>query len=75
MGSNGKHSPRRPRIEPPVSASPEEAAAIAAALEQFLRDTAPGPAETEPRLSPWLRAALFEAAGHDPAGAAPWAVR
>jgi len=41
-------------------ASPEEAAAIAAAIEQFIRDTAPPPARPESRLSPWLRAGLLE---------------
>jgi hypothetical protein len=69
---NGKHQPSRPRIELRQSpASPEEAAAIAAAIEQFLRDTAPPPAA--PRgTNPWLRAGLYEATGRDPAGATPW---
>jgi len=41
--------------------SPEEAAAVIAALEQFLRDHAPAPAPPpEPKLSPWKRAALLE---------------
>ena len=66
MGSNGKHRPARPRIElGQASASPEEAAAIAAAIEQFLRDTAPAPAETEPLLDGWGRAALYEGVGLD----------
>jgi hypothetical protein len=52
-------------------ASPEEAAAIAAAIEQFIRDTAPPPAEPEPRLSPWLRAGLLEGTKRAP-GDAPW---
>jgi hypothetical protein len=70
---NGKHSPPRPRIEVQQSAaSPEEAAAIAAAIEQFLRDTAPPPASGEPEVNPWLRAALFEGVGRDPAGPSPW---
>ena len=44
MSRNGKQQPRRPRIEiGQANASPEEAAAIAAAIEQFLRDTAPPP--------------------------------
>jgi hypothetical protein len=72
MSRNGKHSPPRPRIELARGrASPEEAAAIAAAIEQFLRDTAPPPAADEP-MSPWLRAALFEDAGLDPALESPW---
>ena len=52
-------------------ASPEEAAAIAAAIEQFIRDTAPPPSESEPRLSPWLRAGLLEGTKRAP-GDAPW---
>ena len=45
MSRNGKQTPPRPRIEVrQAAASPEEAAAIAAAIEQFLRDTAPPPA-------------------------------
>lgn len=49
--------------------SPEEAAAIVAALERFLTDTAPAPQPAEPR-SAWQRAALLEgvtgASGFDP---------
>jgi hypothetical protein len=65
---NGKHRPARPRIEVRQSASPEEAAAIAAAIEQFLRDTAPPPTAAGPTLSPWARAGLFEGTRRDPAG-------
>ena len=55
------------------AASPEEAAAISAAIEQFLRDTAPAPsAASGPAMSPWLRAGLFENAGLDPDGPTPW---
>ena len=73
MARNGKQTPRRPRIEVrQAAASPEEAAAIAAAIEQFLRDTAPAPGPAGPSTSPWLRAGLLEGAGHDPAGAGPW---
>ena len=60
---------RRPalRIDAP-SASPQEAAAIVAALERFMRDTAPVPAPPSPATcSGWLRAARLEAVG-DPAG-------
>ena len=52
-------------------ASPEEAAAIAAAIEQFMRDTAPPPAQPEPALSPWLRAGLLEGTKRAAADA-PW---
>ena len=73
MSRNGKHAPPRPRIEiRQAAASPEEAAAIAAAIEQFLRDTAPAPAEEGPAMSAWLRAGLFENAKLDPAGRSPW---
>ena len=63
MSRNGKQHPARPRIEVAGTASPEEAAAIAAAIEQFLRDTAPPPAAAGPAMSPWLRAGLLEATG------------
>jgi hypothetical protein len=72
---NGRQSPRRPRIElaaTGASATPEEAAAIAAAIEGFLRDTAPTPASAGPVISPWTRAARYEATGVDAAGPAPW---
>ena len=60
MASNGKRRPPRPRIEIGASnASPDEAAAIAAALEQFLIETAPPPQQVE-RQNPWQRAALHE---------------
>ena len=63
MSRNGKQHPARPRIEVPGSASPEEAAAISAAIEQFLRDTAPPPAPPANAISPWLRAGLLEGTG------------
>ncbi len=57
-GRNGKQRPPRPQIEIQSSAaSPEEAAAIAAALERFLRETAPAPQTAAPR-SRWQEAAL-----------------
>ena len=71
MSRNGKQQPARPRIEVRQgSASPEEAAAIAAAIEQFLRDTAPPPAREEP-TGRWLRAALVEGVGADGAPLTP----
>jgi hypothetical protein len=72
VGRNGKQNPARPRIEVRQSASPEEAAAIAAAIEQFMRDTAPPPAATGPSMSPLLRAGLYAGTGRDPAGPTPW---
>jgi hypothetical protein len=60
MATNGKRRPARPRIEISApSASSTEAVAIAAALEQFLADTAPAPQRAEP-TSGWQRAALRE---------------
>ena len=57
---------RRPRLElHGSSASPEEAAALMAAVEQFLRDTAPPPAPGPPP-SPWIRTARLEAVERDP---------
>jgi hypothetical protein len=59
---------RRPRLELHGSAaSPEEAAAVMAAIEQFLRDTAPPPADAAPTVSPWTRAALLEGIDRAPA--------
>ena len=73
MSSNGKQSPVRPRIEiRQAAASPEEAAAIAAAVEQSLRDTAPAPQQSGPTMSPWLVAGLREGTGREPGHNAPW---
>jgi hypothetical protein len=73
MARNGQQRPRRPRIEVrQAAASPEEAAAISAAIEQFLRDTAPAPADTRPAISPWARAGLLEGAGRPVAELSPW---
>jgi hypothetical protein len=58
---NGKRRPPRPRFEMVTeSASATEAAAIVAALEQFLAETAPAAPTGEPAQSPWQRAALHE---------------
>ena len=45
------------------AASPAQAAAIAAALERFLHDTAPVIASAGPSASRWGRAALAEGVG------------
>jgi hypothetical protein len=75
MSRNGRHTPPRPRIEVrQATASPEEAAAITAAIEQFLRDTAPAPEPTPAPVSRWLRAALREQVGLDPHGPNRWSV-
>jgi hypothetical protein len=54
------------------AASPEEAAAVVAAIEQFLRDTAPAPAAPECAMNPWLRAGLYENVGLQPDERSPW---
>ena len=54
------------------SATPHEAAAIAAAIERFLGDVArPAPAAEEPRNA-WQRAALLEGTGREPDAPSPW---
>jgi hypothetical protein len=65
---------RRPqlRIVAPA-ASPEEAAAVVAALARFMRETAPAlappPADT---LGRWARAGLLEGTGHAAEERSPW---
>jgi len=49
-----------------------EAAAIAAAIERFRRDTAPAPAPSPARESGWLQAARLEAVGRDAAANPPF---
>jgi hypothetical protein len=63
---------RRPqlRIVAPA-ASPEEAAAVVAALERFMRETAPTPAPPAERPAGWLQAARLEAVERAP-GHEPW---
>ena len=68
MSGNGQRRPPRPRIEiAAASASEEESAAIAAAIERFLEETAPAPEAVEP-VSPWQRAALIEGVERQAAG-------
>jgi len=58
---------RRPKLEIVApAASPEEAAAVVAAVERFLRDTAPPPAPVQPPPNPWVRAARREAVDRFP---------
>lgn len=58
---------RRPRLSIIApGASPEEAAAVVAAIEQFMRATAPPPAPPAPKPSPWQRAALLEGVACQP---------
>jgi hypothetical protein len=63
---------RRPKLTIVApNASEEEAAAVVAALERFMRDTAPAPAP-EPARSPWHEAALQEGVSRAPELPAPW---
>ena len=73
MSRNGERRPPRPRIElvTPV-ASPQEAAAITAAVERFLAETAPAPAAHGPPTSGWQRAALLEGVGASDELGAGW---
>jgi len=65
---------RRPQLEFAVSgaASEAEAAAVIAAVEQFLRETTPVFAAEVPKQDPWLRAALLEQTGREPDGPTEW---
>jgi hypothetical protein len=63
VARNGDKRQRRPRIELTTpAASPEEAAAVTAAVERFLAETAPPAAAAAEPEGPWLRAALCEGA-------------
>jgi hypothetical protein len=65
---------RRPKLTIVApAASPEEAAAVVAALERFMRETVPRPAAPAPRRNPWQQAALHEGVTRAPAEPAPWA--
>jgi hypothetical protein len=56
------------------SASPEEAAAVVAALERFMRETAPAPQALQAEPDEWQRAALAEGVEREAGGdlADPW---
>jgi hypothetical protein len=51
-------------VTPP--ASPQEAAAVIAAVDRFLRDTAPPAPTADSRESAWTRAARREAVDREP---------
>ncbi len=64
---------RRPRLSILApGASPEEAAAVVVAIEQFMRATAPPVAEPPPPRSGWQRAGLEEGVLRAPRPALPW---
>ncbi len=58
----------------PSSATPEEAAAIVAALERFMRATAPAAGGPAPTTDPWREAALLEGVSRGLCGCVshPW---
>jgi hypothetical protein len=58
----------------PADPSPEEAAAIVAAVERFLRDHAAASAAEPEHADPWRRAALLEGVGRAamPPEGHPW---
>jgi hypothetical protein len=65
---------RRPKLTIVApNASPEEAAAVVAALERFMRETAPRAVPPPPSQNPWQRAALHEGVARQPVEPAPWA--
>jgi len=55
-----------------ATASPAEAAAIVAAVEQFLADTAPPAAEAKPATSGWQAAALRDGIAARQVGGNVW---
>jgi hypothetical protein len=64
---------RRPKLTIVApDASPEEAAAVVAALERFMRETAPPPASRLPERNRWQQAALHEGVAREPSLPAPW---
>jgi hypothetical protein len=70
--TNGKRRPPRPRIELLSPApSPEEAAAVVAAIERFIADTAPPPPAGGSPRSRWQQAALEEGVGAKEAVVSP----
>jgi hypothetical protein len=65
---------RRPTLDLIApSASPQEGAAIVAALERFMRDTAPPPVQPSTPVDPWRRAAWLEAVDREPVELSSWA--
>jgi hypothetical protein len=70
--TNGTRRPPRPRIELVTPApSPEEAAAVVAAIERFIADTTPAPSAPS-RPNRWQRAALYEGVRAKEAVVSPW---
>lgn len=70
LGASVNRRPKLTIVAP--DASPEEAAAVVAALEQFMRMTAPPRVETVDEGSAWQRTALIEGVTRQPGEAPPW---
>ncbi len=65
---------RRPQLSIVApGASDQEAAAVVAALERFMRETAPRSAPSHLGRSPWHQAALREGVARQPELPPPWA--
>jgi hypothetical protein len=65
---------RRPKLSIVApGASPEEAAAVVAALERFMRATAPPPMPPAPKRDAWQQAALYEGLAREQSPPPPWA--
>lgn len=64
---------RRPKLTIVApNAEPEEAAAVVAALERFMRATAPIPVPATPERDRWQQAALQEGVSRAPTQPEPW---
>jgi hypothetical protein len=64
---------RRPQLSIVApGASPEEAAAVVAAIERFMRATAPLPAPAPPESDPWQQAALRDGVNRQPEPPVHW---
>jgi hypothetical protein len=64
---------RRPQLQIVApGASPAEAAAVVAALERFMRETAPPAVPDLPRPPAWLRSALLEGVSREDDGVTAW---
>jgi hypothetical protein len=65
---------RRPKLTIVApNASPEEAAAVVAALERFMRETAPPPVPPAAKRNPWQQAGLREGVIREYQPPSPWA--
>jgi hypothetical protein len=76
VAKDGQRRQRRPRIELSTpAASPQEAAAIAAAIERFIAETAPAAEPGGRAASRWQRAALLDGVGAKAELESPWGNR